>query len=99
MTQAGLNTIAQDMRARYPNYSWIEAFIFAKDVVGCLKHAYQSLLKNTGISANTNLSELDDTQIVVRDNLAEMLTLLTSEDQVSRWRSDALSMNINLNTE
>ena len=90
MTQAELNSIAQKMRSRDPNYSWMEAFIFAKDVVGGLAHAYQALLKNSMIPNKTTPS---DVQNVVRDKLAAMLTLLTSEAQVARWESKVLAGN------
>jgi len=93
MTQAELDSIARKMRARGLHSSWEELLTFSKDVVGSLVGAYQALLKSTAKSDKISPSESDDVQKVVRDKLAAVLTLLTSEAQVARWDSQVLAGN------
>jgi len=93
MTQAELELVAREIRARGLHSSWGELLTFSKDVIGSLVDAYQALLKDTAKSDKISPTDPDDVQKVVRDKLAAVLTLLTSEAQVARWESDALTEN------
>ena len=93
MTQAELESIARKMRAKGLHSSWEELLMFSEDVVGGLVHAYQALLRNITLSNKTTSSDPSDVQKVVRDKLAAVLTMLTSEAQVARWESEVLAGN------
>ena len=89
MTQEELEQSARKMRARGLHYSWLELMEFTGDVVGNLADAYQALLK--GISSLSKDLDDTDTEIkMITDKLATALTILTSEEKVTRWRNDAL---------
>ncbi len=98
MTQAEIERLARKVRARGLRSSWQELMQFSKDVVGGLADAYQALLKSTAKSDKISASNADDMQKVVRDKLAAVLTLLTSEAQVARWESEVLAGNSVLGT-
>ena len=93
VTQAELELVAREIRARGLHSSWDELLTFSKDAVGSLVDAYQALLRSTVKSDKISPSDLDDVQKVVRGKLAAVLTLLTSEAQVAKWESDALTEN------
>jgi hypothetical protein len=93
VTQAELELVAREIRARGLHSSWDELLTFSKDAVGSLVDAYQALLRSTAKSAKVSSSDPDDVQKMVRDNLAKALTLLTSEARVAKWESEALTEN------
>ena len=93
MTQTELELVAREIRARGLHSSWEELLTFSKDVVGSLADVYQTLLKSTAKSDKVSTSDPDDVQKVVRDKLAKVLTLLTSEARVAKWESEALTEN------
>lgn len=93
MTQTELDSIAKKMRAKGLHSSWDELVTFSKDTVGGLVDAYQALVKSAVKSDKLSLTNCDDVLRVVRDKLAIALTVLTSEVQVARWESDAISEN------
>ena len=93
MIQAELEQVARKMRARGLHSSWEELLEFSRDVVGSLVDAYQALLKSTAKSDRISSIHPDDVQKVVREKLATVLTLLTSEAQVARWELEASAEN------
>ena len=98
MTQVELELVAKKMRTRGLHSSWDELLTFSKDVVGGLADAYQALLKSTAKSDKVSSTNPNNVQRVVRDKLAAVLTVLTSEAQVARWESEALAGNSILGT-
>ena len=89
MTQEELEQSARKMREMGLHYSWLELMEFTGDVVGNLADAYQSLLR--GISSlSKDLNDTDAEIKVIANKLATALTILTSEEKVTRWRNDAL---------
>jgi hypothetical protein len=90
MTQAELEQIAKDMRARGLHSSWNELLVFSESVVGGLVDAYRALLKNSVRSGNMLSANPSDLQMLVRKKLRKALISLTSRAQVSRWESEAL---------
>jgi hypothetical protein len=93
VTQAELELVAREIRARGLHSSWDELLTFSKDAVGSLVDAYQALLRSTAKSDKASSSDPDDVQRMVRDKLAKALTLLTSEARVAKWESEALREN------
>lgn len=93
MTQAELEQVAREMRARGLHLSWDNLLEFSRDVVGNLADAYQALLRNAALLGSASLSNSDNAQKIVKDKLAKALTLLTSEAQVARWKSEASAEN------
>ena len=93
MTQVELDLLAREMRARGLHSSWRELLTFSEDVVGSLIDANQALLKSTAKSDSIYRGDPDDVPRVVRDKLAGVLTLLTSREQVAKWKSEALVGN------
>ena len=93
MTQAELELVAREIRARGLRSSWDELLTFSKDAVGSLANAYQILLRSTEKSDKVSSTNPDNVRKIVKDKLAKALTLLTSEAQVARWGSDALTEN------
>ena len=99
MTQAELELVARKMRARGLHSSWDGLLTFSKDVIGNLLDAYQALLKSAAKPDRISSTNPDDAQKVARSKLAKALILLTSEAQVTRWKSDALTENNNPGTQ
>jgi hypothetical protein len=99
MTQGELERVARGMRTRGLHSSWEELLVFSRDVIGSLVSAYQVLLKSMTLSDNASSSDVIDARKVIRDKLARALTLLTSEAQVTRWESDALTEDNSLGTQ
>ena len=98
MTQAELEQLARKMRDRGLHYSWLELIEFTRDVIGNLADAYQALLRSIS-SPSENLNDTDAEIRVITNKLATALTILTSEEKVARWRSDALSASNTPNTK
>jgi len=98
MTQAELDLIARKMRARGLHSSWDELLTFSEDLVGSLVNAYQVLLKSSAKSDKISSADSDEGQKVVKDKLAAVLTLLTSEAEVAGWESEAVTGNNILDT-
>jgi len=94
MTQADLELVAKELRARGLHSSWDELLTFSKDVVGNLVDAYQALLKNSKLPDKIFSTNPDDAQRVAKDKLAAVLVLLTSKVHVAKWESEALAGNI-----
>ena len=90
MTQAELELIVRETRARGLHSTWNELLAFSEGVVGGLVDAYQALLKSTAKSDKVSSSDFDDVQKVVKDKLAAVLTLLTSRAQVAKWEAELL---------
>jgi hypothetical protein len=93
VTQAELELVASEIRARGLHSSWDELLTFSKDTVGSLVDAYQALLRSTTKTDEVSTSVPDDVQKMVRDKLAKALTLLTSEARVAKWESEAWTEN------
>jgi hypothetical protein len=93
VTQAELELVAREIRARGLHSSWEELLTFSKDAVGSLVDAYQALLRSTAKSAKVSSSDPDDAQEVVREKLAKALTLLTDKARVAKWESEAFTDN------
>jgi len=89
MTQEELEQSARKMRERGLHFSWLELMEFTGDVVGNLTDAYQSLLRGSS-SLSKDLNDTDAETTVIANKLATVLTILTSEEMVIRWRNDAL---------
>ena len=93
MTQAELEQIAREVRAKGLHSSWSELIEFSDGVVGNLVDAYQALLRNSGSLGSISSSNTEDVQLMVQDRLAKALTLLTSEAQVASWKSEVLGID------
>jgi hypothetical protein len=94
MTQAELEQIARDMRARGLHSSWNELLIFSESVVGGLVDAYRALLKDSVRSGDILSANPSDLRVLVQEKLGRALALLTSKEQVARWESEALASDI-----
>jgi len=94
MTQADLELVAREMRARGLHYSWDELLTFSRDLVGSLVDAYQVLLKSLGKSDKVSSINRDGAQKLVIDKLSAALVLLTGKAHVAKWESEALAGNI-----
>ncbi len=90
MTQAELEQIATNFRAKGLHLSWAELIKFSNDAVGGLVDAYQTLLKNP---ASSNGDNTDKIYLLIRDRLSKVLISLTSPAQVARWESEVLGSN------
>ena len=97
MTQEELEQSARKMRERGLHYSWLELMEFTRDIVGNLADAYQSLLREIS-SLSKDLNDTDAEINVIANKLATALTILTSEENVTRWRNDALLASDMTNT-
>jgi hypothetical protein len=93
MTQAELEQIASQLRARGLHSSWNDLIEFSRGVVGGLVEAYQALLRDSASLGSIPSSNPENVQIMVRDRLVKALTLLTSETQVAGWKSEVLGSN------
>ena len=93
MTQAELEQIARDMRARGLHSSWDELLMFSESVVGGLVDAYQALLRNSVSSGNVFSADHGDLQVLIKEKLGKALASLTNQAQVTRWESEALGNN------
>jgi hypothetical protein len=93
MTQAELELVAREIRARSLHSSWDELLTFSKDAVGGLVDAYQALLRSTAKSDKISSTNLDNVRKIVKDKLAKALTLLASEARVAKWELEALTEN------
>ena len=89
MTQAELEQVARQVRAKGLYSSWNELMEFSDCLVVNLVDAYQALLKNSVASDITPATGTGDLHMLVRGKLAKALAVLTSEAQVSRWESEA----------
>ena len=98
MTQEELEQSARDMRERGLHYSWLELLEFTGDVVGNLADAYQALLRGISLLSK-DLNDTDAEIKVITNKLATALTILTSEEKVTRWRNDALLASDMTNTK
>jgi len=99
MTQAELELVAREIRARSLHSSWDELLKFSRDTVGSLVDAYQALLRSAAKSDKISPSSLDDVQKVMRGKLATVLTLLTSEARVAKWELEILTENNRAGTQ
>lgn len=91
MTQAELEQIAREARARGLHSSWDELLKFAESVVGSLVDAYQALLRKSVSSSSRLSADADDLRVLVQEKLAKALTSLTTLAQVAKWEVEALS--------
>jgi len=96
MTQAELELVAREIRARSLHSSWDELLKFSRDTVGSLVDAYQALLRSAAKSDKISPSSLDDVQKVMRGKLA---TVLTSEARVAKWELEILTENNRAGTQ
>jgi hypothetical protein len=90
MTQAELEQVAGDMRARGLHSSWDSLMEFSRGVVGNLIDAYKALAGNPLSKDGRSSVSNDELIYVVKDRLAKALALLTSKEQVARWGEEAL---------
>jgi hypothetical protein len=90
VTQAELEQIAREVRARGLHSSWSELIEFSDGVVGCLVNAYQALLRNSVSVGSIPSSNPEDVQLWVQERIAKALTLLTSKAQVAKWEREVL---------
>lgn len=90
MTQAELEQIAREMRARGLYSSWSELIEFSDCVIGGLVEAYQALLRDSASSDRVPSTNTSDLHTMVQEKLVRALTSLTSQAQVARWKSELL---------
>ena len=98
MTQEDIELVAQKIRATGSNASWQDLLILSKDAIGSLIDAFQGLLRNTSVLNRTALDNCEESRRIILETLNRALILLTSEAQVSRWKSEALAGNSTLGT-
>ncbi len=94
MTQAELEQIAREERARGLHSSWNELLEFSESVVGSLVDAYQALLRNSASSGRMPSANPGDLPVSLQEKLGKALVSLTSREQVAKWESEALASNI-----
>ena len=94
MTQAELEQIAREVRARGLHSSWNELLEFSESVVGSLVDAYQALLRNPVSSGNILSANPGNLRMLLQEKLGKALVSLTSQEQVAKWESEALASNI-----
>ena len=94
MTQAELEQIAREMRAKGLHSSWNELLEFSESVVGSLVDAYQALLRSSVSSGNILSANPGDLRVLLQEKLGKALVSLTSREQVAKWESEALASNI-----
>ena len=70
--------------------------ILSKDAIGSLIDVFQGLLRNTPVLNRSTLDNCEESRRIVLERLNSALILLTSEAQVSRWKSEALADNSTL---
>ena len=94
MTSAELEQVARQVRSVGLHSSWNELLVFSESVVGSLVSAYQALLRNSKSSDNMLLANPADMRLLLQENLGRALVSLTSQEQVAKWESEALSCNV-----
>ena len=94
MTQAELEQIAREVRARGLHSSWNELLEFSESVVGSLVDAYQALLRNSVSSGSMLSANPSDLRVLLQEKLGRALASVTSKEQVAKWESEALASNI-----
>ena len=94
MTQKDLEQVATQMRARGLHSSWNELLEFSESVVGSLVDAYQALLRNSVSSGSMLSANTGDLRVLLQEKLCKALVSLTSQEQVVKWESEALTSNI-----
>lgn len=90
MTQAELEQIAREARARGLHSSWNELLKFAESVVGSLVDAYQALLRKSVSSGSRFPADGSDLRVLVQEKLARALASLTTQAQVAKWEAEVL---------
>ncbi len=93
MTQAELELVAREIRAMGLNSSWDELLTVSKDAVGGLVDVYKAVLWSAVNLDKVSPTDYNDFQNMASDKLAKALSLLTSEAQVNKWKSEALTEN------
>ena len=93
MTQAELEQVAREIRARGLHSSWDNLVEYSRDLVGNLAEAYRLLLENSLLSQRISSTNPDSLQAIAKDKLAKALTLLTSKAQVARLESEMRAGN------
>ena len=99
MTQAELEQIAKEMRAKGLHLSWNELLLFSETVVGNLVNAYQALLRKSVSSGNMLSANPSDLQVAIKEKLGRALVSLTSQEQVVKWESEAFTRTDDLSGE
>ena len=94
LNQTDLEQLARQMRARGLHSSWIELLGFSESVVGSLVDAYQTLLRSSVSSGNILSANPGDLRVLLQEKLGKALVSLTSQEQVAKWESEALTSNI-----
>ena len=94
LNQADLEQLARQMRARGLHSSWNELLEFSESVVGSLVDAYQTLLRSSVSSGNILSANPGDLRVLLQEKLGKALVSLTSQEQVVKWESEALTSNI-----
>jgi hypothetical protein len=89
-----LEQLATQMRARGLHSSWNDLLEFSESVVGSLVDAYQALLRNPVSSGNILSANPGDPRVLLQEKLDKALVSLTSQEQVTKWESEALADNI-----
>ena len=91
MTQEDIEAVARKMRDTGLHVSWNDLLSLSKDAIGSIVDAFQGLLRNTFLLDREALTNREENQRIALESLSKALTLLTSEGQVSRWKSEALA--------
>ena len=91
MTQEDIEAVARQMRDTGLHTSWNDLTTLSKDAIGSIVDAFQGLLRNTFMLDSEALTSREETQRTALESLNKALVLLTSEAQVSRWKSEALA--------
>ncbi len=94
LNQADLEQLAGQMRARGLHSSWVELLDFSESVVGSLVNAYQALLRTPVSSGNPLSANPGDLRVLLQEKLGKALISLTSQEQVAKWKSEALAGDI-----
>ena len=94
LNQADLEQLARQMRARGLHSSWVELLEFSESAIGSLVDAYQALLRAPVSSGNPFSANPGDLRMLLQGKLGKALVSLTSQEQVTKWESEALADNI-----
>jgi hypothetical protein len=94
LNQADLEQLASQMRARGLHSSWVELQEFSESAIGSLVDAYQALLRAPVSSGNPLSANPGDLRVFLQEKLGKALVSLTSQEQVTKWESEALAGDI-----
>ncbi|MFC1944546.1 hypothetical protein ACFLX5_03520 [Chloroflexota bacterium] len=90
MTQAEIELIARQIRGKCIRSSWIDLVAFWQGVMSNLESAYNAVRHGLASYHQGAIGDLGDTQKVVGDKLAIVLSQLAGEEQMAKLNAKAM---------